>query len=517
MKNFSWKQTIGLILLAALVIAGGWYVYRQRSGADVAGGAFEYVDPLIKNGYKIIPNQASVAMIAVDSYDSQGAISRDAYFVKVGNLRFMQSTATKLYAAGIRDWNVAALSGDNANKINIKTVLNKIAQASDSFVYIIGATSRFENDGVQLSDKEKLTFSEINQWLSGQAKSQVIFLIGNYSGRAISVLEGNNRIVITSSKEDKADYLLYPGDDASYLSYIKEDNVTFPAPQAFRDVFTGDKNWKTLFSDMIALHKKLQPWMEEGYPSNLENPMPQFNDKGGIASTKKPSDIANAVFNPTIEDTTPPTITHTPITKHDVKNDLTLTATVTGVRAEDKVFAYFLNEWGGWFDSEMKRKDGNNYELYIKKTFFDNFKNAGLATKAGVMEYYIAVIDKNVKILASNPEGAPGPTSHLTHKVSLEGFPAISTNTAPTVTINSKRRLRSWRITGWKFRLVADWTGSDKEDKTGLVYRRRVDNGNWSAWESATSVDTGYTLTGADHTVTVQVKDKGGLTAEATK
>ena len=214
---------------------------------------------------------------------------------------------------------------------------------------------------------------------------------------------------------------------------------------------------------------------------------------------------------PVPKDTTPPVVTHTPVGKQDATSDLVVKATVTDNVGVKEANLYYMagtpntKPTAKWQKVAMAKKDSDNYEGVISKTAF--------VKQREIISYYLEAIDA-----AGNRAVSPLTAPAEFYKVNLGGWPVEVTNTPPTVTINSKRILRSWRITGWKFRLVADWTGSDKEDKTGLVYRRKIDNGSWSAWESATLVDTGYTLTGGvSHTVTVQVKDKGGLTAEATK
>lgn len=118
-----------------------------------------------------------------------------------------------------------------------------------------------------------------------------------------------------------------------------------------------------------------------------------------------------------------------------------------------------------------------------------------------------------------NPTTSSTPTTSLpTPTTTTTTTTAMPTNASPTITSLTK----TWGATrigmAMRYRITANWVGTDTEDKANLQYHYKIDNGAWSAWSKQTSVNTDYLYPNTNHTITVQAKDSAGaLSPETTK
>ncbi|MGB9613033.1 MAG: hypothetical protein ACPL4K_02495, partial [Candidatus Margulisiibacteriota bacterium] len=128
----------------------------------------------------------------------------------------------------------------------------------------------------------------------------------------------------------------------------------------------------------------------------------QAQDSSSNISTS-PNNAPQNSYQVTVNDTTPPTITHTPVTSAEVAKDINISAQVTDNAEVKSVRLYFKNTLSPNYQIINMSRAGNNFSAVIPAFF---------VTLDGI-QYYLEAedVDKNTTLL---PTGAPTDVYNIT-------------------------------------------------------------------------------------------------------
>ena len=193
---------------------------------------------------------------------------------------------------------------------------------------------------------------------------------------------------------------------------------------------------------------------------------------------------AQKVIQFTILDTTPPTITHTPVTTANINTAVTITATVTDNTAVQSVTLYYRTVGAPAFTSIVMAGDGNVYSATIPAT---------AVTAAGV-EYYITAVD------TSNNEARAPTTGTYTITVLVATLNVAKTHAPPGDSIAYSG---SNFTPNTSYTLTIDWSGITVTLATGTTTPTGAISGTFKVPAVQSQV------------YTIVAKDAAGITATA--
>ena len=288
-----WTRTKIISLVGAILILGlgGWLLWKNGYvGADVAGKSGIDTESAVAlgNSSKQFLSKEISESSAVSATNSQPqakikaiiiSSAPDAYYGGVYSYYFFDLEHDKIVKK-MQQLSIASdkiLSNKRAKLIDIQAACLSISQNStNGFAFVYIQTDAFKSDAQGLAyfmdaNNEKVYIKDISNWLkpaNPTVQTQVIFIGGSYSGKAIAELTAKKRIIITATRADRNDFL------ATHIS----------GTDAFANSIKYNRKWKAVYTEMEETLKDSLPWKDLGYPTKFLYPKPQLDDPSNLAN-----------------------------------------------------------------------------------------------------------------------------------------------------------------------------------------------------------------------------------------